>query len=41
MEVYANYLNGSYTETSSAADRYLQLYPNSERSGLCQLSGRA
>jgi outer membrane protein assembly factor BamD len=28
MEVYANYLNGSYTETSSTADRYLTLYPN-------------
>jgi outer membrane protein assembly factor BamD len=32
MEVYADYLNGSYTETSAAADRYLQLYPNTDES---------
>jgi outer membrane protein assembly factor BamD len=29
MEVYSHYLNGSYTDTTSSADRYLQLYPNS------------
>lgn len=29
MEVYARYLEGSYTDTISAADRYLALYPNS------------
>ncbi len=30
MEIYADYLNGSYTETTAAADRYLQLYPSTE-----------
>ena len=40
MEIYADYLNGSYTETTAAADRYHQLYPKHRRSGLCQLSGR-
>jgi outer membrane protein assembly factor BamD len=28
MEVYADYLNGSYTDTTSAADRYATLYPS-------------
>jgi outer membrane protein assembly factor BamD len=32
MEVYSNYLNGSFTETSASADRYLQLYPNTDES---------
>ena len=29
MEVYSNYLAGSYVETSTAADRFNTLYPNS------------
>jgi outer membrane protein assembly factor BamD len=28
MEVYAHYLNGSYTDTTAAAERYSTLYPN-------------
>ena len=28
MELYAYYLKGSYTEASTAADRYIQLYPH-------------
>jgi outer membrane protein assembly factor BamD len=28
MEVYANYLGGSYVDASTAADRFITLYPN-------------
>ncbi|MGP0107000.1 outer membrane protein assembly factor BamD [Rhodoblastus sp.] len=30
MEVYSNYLNQSYVDASTAADRYISLYPNSD-----------
>jgi len=42
MEVYANYRDGKTTETTSAADRYVSLYPNTpEAAYATYLAGQA